>query len=206
MPSSSYGDSVFINCPFDSGFTSLFRAIHFAVQDCGFVSRCALETDDATETRISKIERIIEDCRFGIHDISRIEVDQVSGLPRFNMPLELGLFLGAKRFGNARQRSKMCLVLDRDPFRYQQFCSDIAGQQVRSHGDDPELAIRRVRDWLRDADSGNQLPGGASIAQRHKLFLADLPLYCDTFRLREDELTFNDLTSLIAEWLKANRS
>src|SRR5262249_5963635 len=30
-------------------------------------------------------------CKYGIHDISRTEVTSASGLPRFNMPLELGV-------------------------------------------------------------------------------------------------------------------
>lgn len=61
--------------------------------DLGFVARCALEEDDAGEFRLSKIERIIEECRFGINDLSAVALDVVTGLPRFNMPLELGLFL-----------------------------------------------------------------------------------------------------------------
>jgi hypothetical protein len=55
---------------------------------------CALEDDDAGEFRLSKIERIIEECKFGIHDLSAVALDVATGLPRFNMPLELGLFLG----------------------------------------------------------------------------------------------------------------
>ncbi len=49
-------------------------------------------------------------------------------LPRFNMPLELGIFLGAKRFGSQKQKQKNGLILDREKYRYQSFCSDIAGQ------------------------------------------------------------------------------
>jgi hypothetical protein len=59
-----------------------------------------LEADDSSENRLAKIQAIIEECQFGIHDISRTEVDGDPPLPRFNMPLELGLFLRAKRYGN----------------------------------------------------------------------------------------------------------
>ena len=71
----------------------------FTVHDCGFIARCALEEEDASQVRIDKIYNIIAECRYGIHDISRTELDENSGLPRFNMPLELGIFLGAKKFG-----------------------------------------------------------------------------------------------------------
>ena len=65
---------------------------------------------DAGEVRMTKILRLIRTSRFGIHDISRTALDPINALPRFNMPLELGLFLGASHFGNASQRSKQTLV------------------------------------------------------------------------------------------------
>src|SRR5206468_389302 len=76
----------------------------------------ALEIDDASEVRIDKVFKIIGECKFGIHDISRTEVSAASNLPRFNMPLELGRFLAAKRFGVGKQNQKVCLILDSTPF------------------------------------------------------------------------------------------
>ena len=104
MQSSHYNDNVFLNCPFDPAYKQLFDAMVFAVHDCGFIARCALEEGDASQVRIDKIYNIIVDCRYGIHDISRTELDKNSGLPRFNMPLELGVFLGAKKFGINKKR------------------------------------------------------------------------------------------------------
>ena len=122
MQSIRYNDNVFINCPFDSVYKPLFDAMVFAIYDCGFIARCALEEEDASEVRIDKIYNIIADCRYGIHDISRTELDRDSNLPRFNMPLELGIFLGAKKFGIEEQKRKKCLVLDREQYRYQITC------------------------------------------------------------------------------------
>ncbi len=93
----AYEDSVFLNCPFDPAYQPLFQALIFAVHDCGYVARCALEVEDSGQVRIQKIEQIIADCRLAIHDISRTAPDPESQLPRFNMPLERGLFLGARR-------------------------------------------------------------------------------------------------------------
>ena len=78
-------------------------------------------------------------------------LDHAHRLPRFNMPLELGLWLGAKRFGNKRDQQKRALVLDKLPRRYQVFCSDIAGQDATSHNNDSETVVRRIRDWLRNS-------------------------------------------------------
>jgi hypothetical protein len=44
---------------------------------------------------------MIGECDYGIHDLSRVEVD-AGGIPRFNMPMELGLHLGARLFGSGR--------------------------------------------------------------------------------------------------------
>ena len=43
----SFEDSVFINCPFDSEYRAIFFALVFAVHDCGYIARCALEVDDS---------------------------------------------------------------------------------------------------------------------------------------------------------------
>jgi hypothetical protein len=134
MPAEHYEYSVFVNCPFDETYRSVFESIVFTVHSCGYVAHCSLEVDDASEVRIEKIAKMIAECRFGIHDISRTEPDPGTGLPRFNMPLELGMFLGAKRYGRAEQKRKSCLILDADRYRFQKFISDIAGQDIAAHG------------------------------------------------------------------------
>jgi hypothetical protein len=109
---------IFINCPFDDAFTVSFQALVFAVIGCGFRARCAREMDDAAETRIEKLYRIIEESRYSLHDLSRTELDPVNHLPRFNMPLELGVFLGAKRYGDEDQRQQRCAILDIEQYRF----------------------------------------------------------------------------------------
>jgi hypothetical protein len=193
--------AVFINCPFDSQYTPLFEALVFAVSDCGFRARCALEVDDASQVRIEKIYKIIAACKYGIHDISRTAPSPLTGLPRFNMPLELGMFLAAKRFGSRIQREKVCLILDSVPHRYQQFISDIAGQDIQAHHDDPKQIITAVRNWLRTASQRKALPGGAEIYRRFLLFQQDLPVSCGELKLERNELTYYDYTLLIADWL-----
>ena len=205
MAAASYEYNVFINCPFDDHYRPLFEALVFAVQDCGYIARCALEVDDASEVRIEKIAKIIAACRFGIHDICRTEPDATTGLPRFNMPLELGLFLGAKRFGRAEQNQKSCLILDVERYRFQKFISDIAGQDISAHGADASKAIKIVRDWLSNATRASiKIPGGSLIASRYQLFRKDLPAMCQKLHLNVDELTFNNYVVQVEEWLKLN--
>src|SRR5690349_14391733 len=91
-----YDKSVFINCPFDRDYKLLFEAIVFTVFDCGFRPRCALETDDGGQVRMEKIFGLIANSRLAINDLCRVDLDSTTNLPRFNMPLELGIFLGAQ--------------------------------------------------------------------------------------------------------------
>jgi hypothetical protein len=203
MPAPDYDRSVFVNCPLDEDYRHLFEAIVFAVQDCGYVARCALEVDDASEVRIDKITKIIGDCRLGIHDISRTEVDSATSLPRFNMPFELGLFLGAKRFGRAEQKLKTCLILDVERYRYQKFISDIAGQDIAAHSGDNASAIRTVRNWLSSATpKAVRIPGGRAMNARYAAFRRQLPSLCKKIHMSIDELTFNDYLTQVEEWLK----
>ena len=199
-----YVDNVFINCPFDQEYKPLFDAIIFAVHDAGFIARCALEISDASQNRFEKIVKTISESRYGIHDISRTELDSVNSLPRFNMPLELGLFLGCRKFGDRKHRMKVCVILDKEPYRYQKFISDIAGQDIFSHDNDPRRAIERVRNWLRIASKRTNIPGGAKICERYTAFERDLPTICRKLNIKVRELTFVDLTHVITEWLKVH--
>jgi len=201
-----YDTSVFINCPFDAEYQQLFEALVFAVYECGFIARSARESRDASQVRIDKIFRIIAECRYGIHDISRTELDTTSQLPRFNMPLELGMFLGAKYYGNKTQREKVCLVLDREKYRYQKFCSDIGGQDIDAHSGDVQVAVTIVRDFLQCARSGSErlIPSGSMVFERYQSFLQDLPALCDSLNLHRQELIFSDYVTLCVEWLRAH--
>lgn len=196
-----YDRSVFINCPFDTDYLPLFRAIVFAVIECGLVPRCAQEAYDAGQVRIEKITGIIRDCRWGIHDISRTDLNP-SGLPRFNMPFELGLFLGARQFGLAIHKRKSCLILDTEPYRYKEFLSDISGQDIHAHGNDPANAIRAVRDWLAISKAGRSLAGAQVIHEFFQIFSRELPDICGRVQLQADELTFVEYADFAYTWLK----
>jgi hypothetical protein len=174
------------------------------VQDCGFIARGAREQDDGSQIRLEKLFVIIEACRFGIHDLSRVTLDAATRLPRFNMPLELGIFLGAKRYGAKPQTRKSCLILDRDPYRYHIFCSDIAGQDIRAHRNDAHLAVRAVRDWLRTTSGRRNLRGATDMTRRYVQFRRELPAICRNARLDARDLNFLDYRASVEEWIAAH--
>jgi hypothetical protein len=206
MKTSDYHLNVFINCPFDNDYSPIMEAIIFAIHDCGFVARSALELNDSGEVRIEKISRIVGECRFGVHDICRVELDEAHCLPRFNMPFELGLFIGARRFGSALDQQKISLILDSEKYRYQKYCSDIAGQDIQSHGHSPEIVVRIIRNWLRSTSRlpSPLIPGGNIMVARFQAFQSDLPLLCKKLMVERSELIFADYTTIISEWQSRN--
>ncbi len=198
--------NVFINCPFDNLYTPLFNAIVFVVRDVGFEPRCALEASNAGQNRLSKIFDIISECKYSIHDLSRTDLDPDSCLPRFNMPLELGLDLGCKRFGDIIRREKVILVMDIEPYRYQQFISDISGQDIYAHSGREKQVIEIVRNWLRqELDPRTTIvPGGKKVYQRYQKFQKTLPAICRKLNWEHNRLPFTDFSYAVAVWISEN--
>ncbi|ATY34822.1 hypothetical protein [Sphingomonas psychrotolerans] len=193
-------DDVFINCPFDPDFKPIFQALVFTIFACGFRPRSARELDDGGQTRIEKLYGLIQECRYGIHDLSRTEPDKDHALPRFNMPLELGLFLGAKRYGDTAQHDKRLLILDIERFRYQKFISDLAGMDIHEHGGRAEAAIRETRDWLANV-SRRQISSGDKIVRLYDQFSADLPALAAALEFDPAKIPYVDFERIVVGWL-----
>lgn len=193
-------DDVFINCPFDPDFAPTFRALIFTIFACGFRPRSARELDDGGQTRIDKLYDLIESCRYGIHDLSRTELDDDNRLPRFNMPLELGIFLGAKRYGNEAQREKRAVILDIEQYRYQKFISDLAGMDVHEHGGRPEAAVKETRDWLANV-SRRQLPSAAKTVRLYNEFEVELPELAAVLEFDPKKIPYVDFERMVVGWL-----
>jgi len=93
-----FESNVFINCPFDDEYKPMLKALVFTSIYLNLVPHVS-ETISSSNTRIDQIKRYIRKSKFGIHDISRNKAMVVGDLPRFNMPYELGLDIGACEFG-----------------------------------------------------------------------------------------------------------
>ncbi len=203
MSAPAYNKGVFLNCPFDSSYKPILDAIVFTLRHTGLRPRCALEVDDGSENRLDKIFRIIAQCRYGIHDISRTELDPVHSLPRFNMPLELGIFLGAKRFGGPAQNQKACLILGRELYQHQKFASDLGGQDVHAHHNDPRSAAAAVRAWVRTVSGRTDVSSIDQIWHRYELFQQELSKAGPAL-IPVEEMTFVEFVTAVADWLHQN--
>jgi hypothetical protein len=92
--------------PFDRLYAKLFDALVYTVHDCGCIARCAKESDDGSQVRLEKLYGIIEESRFGIHDLSRVTLDSENRLPRFNIPARVGNLLRRKALRIASPKAK----------------------------------------------------------------------------------------------------
>lgn len=126
----------------------MMLAIVFTIMKLGFQPRLALERNNSAETRIKKIVDLIAASKYGLHDLSRMQSTKINELARMNMPFELGIDYGCKHLKGGKWSDKRILILDTGQYRYQAALSDLAGSDIRSHGDDASSAIREVRDWL----------------------------------------------------------
>ena len=136
-------------------------------------------------------------------NLSRIELAPSTQLPRFNMALELGLFLGANLLSESK---KPCLVMDTERYRYQRFCSDLSGFDPSAHGGDILQLICVVRDWLRaNLEPNEKIPGGEHIFERYKLFLRHLREFCEEEHLNPDSISYYDYISSLQGWRRGKR-
>ena len=196
-----YDDRVFINCPFDEKYLPLFRAAIFTTYICGFCPISSLAEDNGLDSRMDKIFRIIEKYRYGIHDISRTELNPAR-LPRFNMPFELGFFYGARYFGNKHQKTKNALILERKQYSHQQFLSDINGIDLQAHENDPRKIIQHIRNWLCINSRRIDMPGINLIWANYLEFLSRLPELCISMGFSSNkEIPFADYCNIVVGWL-----
>lgn len=143
-----FSRSVFINCPYDKKFEPIMQAMLFCIVYLDLKPRIARERSNAAEVRLEKIVELIKSSQFSIHDLSRSRAARAGEFYRLNMAYELGIDDGCRRFkGGAWKDKKFLIIADRQ-FRYQKALSDIAGNDIETHSERYDVAIRKVRNWL----------------------------------------------------------
>lgn len=179
--------NVFINCPFDAEYRPCFEALLFAVTFSEYRVRCALEDGDAANIRFDKLRRLIRESPRTIHDLSRTELG-ANDLPRFNMPFELGLAMGAKIFGGASRRRNTALIMVREPYALPAYLSDLGGNDPAAHHGNAHNVLRIVCRYLHRTPDGRLLPGPQSYVAAFTKFKADLPGMAARLQWSHDEI------------------
>jgi hypothetical protein len=195
--------NVFVNCPFDPAYRALLRPLLFTLIYLGFKPRIALESFDSGEPRIDKIVQLVEESKFAIHDLSRCRAEKEGELYRLNMPFELGLDVGCRRFGTGKSKSKRCLILEAEPYRYQAAISDLAGSDIAAHHNEPRDLVAAVRGWL-GAQMSEKFVGPTKLFDAFNEFMIfnyeDL-VQKGYSKSDIDELSIRELVDCMSQWV-----
>jgi len=205
-PNTDFETNVFINCPFDDDYTPLLQPLLFTIICLGFNPRIATERSDSGEQRIDKICELIELSKYSIHDLSRLQSKKKKEYYRLNMPFELGIDYGCRKFASNHYKDKKFLILEKDRFNYAKALSDFSGVDIKNHDNDSIKIVRAVRNWLAQfAEEAAEAP--AVLWERFNFFMVDF------FEERTDQgFSEDDIYALptaefiknIRNWLRKN--
>jgi hypothetical protein len=138
---------IFINCPYDDDYFELLYPMIFTIVYLGYNPRIALENSDSSNLRLKKILQLIDETNYSIHDISRLQSNNVDEYFRLNMPFELGLDYSLKYFSD-NHKTKKFLILETSNYDYRKALSDISGLDIKSHKDNPEKIVDCLVAWF----------------------------------------------------------
>ena len=142
--------SVFLNIPYDAEFEELYLAYIVGLTQLGLKINATLALPN--QDRLKRIVGLIEKSDVSIHDLSRIESS--SGIPRFNMPLELGLALFRSHVTRGRHR---VFVFEKKAYRVQRSTSDVNGIDPQIHKGRPKGVMAGLRNIFNQPD-GTTVP------------------------------------------------
>ena len=151
MPRVKRIESVFLNIPYDKQFEDLYLAYIVGLTQLGLRVNATLAIPN--QGRLESIIQLIEQSDFSIHDLSRIELSE--GIPRFNMPVELGLALYRSHIAKGRHR---VFVFESKAYRAQRSTSDINGIDPQIHGGTPKGVMAGLRNIFRQPGNVTTVP------------------------------------------------
>ena len=163
MPGAKKPEPVFLNIPYDSAFEDLYVAYIVGLTRLGLNVTATLAHPN--QDRLAKIIELIERCSLSIHDLSRIEASH--GIPRFNMPLELGIAL----YRSAKAKHQV-YVFESKAFRAQRSTSDINKMDPRIHNGTPKGVMSSLLNLFRPAGNPITVP---EMLRSYKAVKAKLP-------------------------------
>lgn len=199
----AFEHNVFINCPFDSEYKPLLKVLVFELIYLGFIPKLS-RTFSSSTIRVNQIKELIRTCKFGIHDLSRSKAMHAGELPRFNMPYELGLDIGALEYGQGKLKTKKILILETERYHYQKVISDIAGQDIANHDDEPKLLVGKVRNWFSENFPTKTIVGQSEIWIAYNQFLEDLNTKLSEKYSNEEieDMPIGDFIKFSTDWIK----
>ena len=145
----SFETNIFINCPFDKEYVNdMLKPMLFFIIQKGLNPRLSLEVSDSGQFRLEKIINIIKECKYSIHDLSKIKATSVDEYARMNMPFELGVDFGIKSMNDEILSKKQFLILEAVKYDYMKALSDINGMDIKVHKNETETLFECLYSWI----------------------------------------------------------
>lgn len=144
-------ESVFLNIPYDAGFEDLYLGYIVGLSQLGLRINVTLAVP--SQGRLDTIISLVEKSNFSIHDLSRIELS--NGIPRFNMPVELGIALYRSSVTKGKHR---VYIFESKPYRAQRSTSDVNGIDPHIHHGRPQELMIALRNLFRQPGDVTTVP------------------------------------------------
>ena len=138
--------------------------------------------------RLETIIELMEESKFSIHDLSRVEVSR--GVPRFNMPVELGLALYRSHTTKGKHR---VFIFETKAHRAQRSTSDVNGIDPQIHRGTPRGLMSALRNIFRQPGDATTVPEMLASYRAVKRKLPELRRNAGSKSLFEAAI-FQDLT------------
>ena len=122
--------------PFDGRYTPLYLAAIAGLCGLGLRPRGVVEIA-GPQRRLERIQNLLGRCPISVHDLSRVELSR--GVPRFNMPFELGLAVEM-----SQHQKHEWFALEARPFRLQRSLSDLNALIRSSTAEGPRVSCRSL--------------------------------------------------------------
>lgn len=205
----SFNKSVFINCPFDNTYNVMLHSMIFTIVTMGYLPRLSLESSDAGIVRLEKITEIIKQSRISIHDLSKIKSEKSGEFSRMNMPFELGLDFGCRKYATDGDRlcDKKFLVIGSKAYDYMKALSDISGIDIQYHNDKEKNLIKSIRHWFVTNEELEDVASPNEIWMKFMDFNAEFVLYTREKGYESDdmyEMPINEQIALMSKFLAEN--
>lgn len=193
MPGKKRIESVFLNIPYDNAFEELYLAYIVGLTQLGLRVNATLAVPN--QGRLDTIIQLIEESDFSIHDLSRIEASH--GVPRFNMPVELGLALYRSHITKGKHR---VFIFESNPYPTQRSTSDVNGIDPQIHHGTPKGLMGGLRNILRQPGDVTTVPEMLASYRAVKRKLPEFRRNSGGKSLFES-VVFQDLTvAALVEW------
>jgi hypothetical protein len=135
----SLAHRLFLNVAYVRAHNDLILG-YIAASTCYGLTPILLTEQPTSNLRLIRLRELILSCDYSLHDLSYLKLERVNEwrVPRFNMPMELGMALALKPL-------ETLWIFEAEPHRLWVSTSDVAGIDPRIHGGEAEGVFREFR-------------------------------------------------------------